>query len=253
LPRPSPFTQADIENRRRVWDVAKKWNFSAAIDLLGVRHIAKRADCNDQLILICSVHELARCAEAQETPGRKARALQLAPRWQKTRKREQKLFLRKARNVDKKPAEQALRLWQKRVWLPQSLEQEAVRKLGHIPSSRGDFALLQKQMKRVARRGRYKSWALRNTIHELQACAVTWSKKLIWDKNRRAPPKRLLKFLVQVLGAAKIKHPNPEESYSKFISLMLRPKNPTKRQTEQPPEQPPEPSELESRLAKVFL
>jgi hypothetical protein len=241
---------------------AGNWNFSAAIDTLGLRHIKDRRRCEDELILICVNNKLAMLAEAQETPGRKARAFQFAPRWQKERMQEQKSFWRKAQNIEQSLAEefaeqdvrlalgrQALRLWEKRPWLPQSLEQEAVRALGRIPQSRDDFALLRKQMMQQIRKGGYKSWALRNTIHALQACAATWNKKLIWDKNRRAPPKQLLKFLVQVLRAAKIKHPNPKENYSKFVALMLRP--PPERQIERSTVYSP--SEAERRLAKVFL
>jgi len=283
MPRPSPFTQADIEGRSRLTGLpvdaeadtlpeggitptmrlwAACWDFSAAMDTLGVRYIEDRRRCEDWLILICVTYDLIRRAEEQETPGRKARALQLAPRWQKKRMQEQKLFWRKARNADKQLAEQALRLWKQTPWLPQSLEQEAVRaleacereegrELDHIPQSRDDFAPLREQMKQMARRGSYKSGALQSTIHALQACAAQYNKKLIWDENRRAPPKRLVKFLVQVLRAANIKHPDPGQNYSKFVSLMLRPRKPTKRQVERPTEQPP--SEIERRLAKVFL
>jgi hypothetical protein len=219
------------------------------MDTLGVSQEDRRR-CEDWLILICVNHELMLLTEEQETPGRKARAFQLAPRWQKKRMQEQKLFWRKARNLDKKLGEQALRLWEQRRWLPPSLEQESVRTLGRIPRSRGDFALLRKQMMRMARRGRYKSWALRNTIHALQACATTWNKELIWDEGCHAPPK-LLQFLDEVLRAAKIQRPNREEHYSKFVALMLRPRKPTERRTEQPTEHPP--SEAERRLAKVFL
>jgi len=248
MPRPNPFTQADIEARSRLTGLPQiadpeadmpacppeggitpamrrgAWDFSAAMDTLRVRHMEDRRRCENELILICVINKQGMLAEAQETPGRKARALQLAPQ----KKRRQKPFL------------------------PQSLEQEAVRALGRIPQSRGDFALLRRKMMRMTRRGRYKSWALRNTIHALQACAATWSKnKLIWDESRRAPSKRLLKFIVQALGAANIQHPDPEENYSKFVSLMLRPRKPTERQVERPPEQPL--SEAERRLAKVFL
>jgi hypothetical protein len=281
MPRPSPLTQADIKARSALTGLpvdaeadtlpeggitpamgrwAACWDFSAAMDTLGLRQIEDRRRCEAELILICINHDLMLRAEEEETPGRKARALQLAPRWQKKRTQEQKRFWRIAQNIDKKLAEQevrlalrklALRRWEKRPWLPQSLEQEAVRALGRIPQSRDDFALLRKQMMRQARRGGYKSWALRNTIHALQACAATWSKKLIWD--RRAPPKPLVKFLVQVLRAANIKHPDPETSYSRFVALMLRPRRPAKQQTVQSTEQPPEPSEAERRLAKVYL
>jgi hypothetical protein len=309
MPRPGPHTQADIKDRSRLTGLpkdagqpeevpspievvitradgrkeirglcgitdemrrgARGWNISAAIDTLGLGHKDRRDRCENELILICINNKLARLAEEQETPGRKAAALQLAPRWRKARLQEQKLFWRKARKIDIKRLAQelgepeqavrsalyrlALRRWEKRPWLPQSLEQEAVRALGRIPQSRNDFALLRKQMMQQVRRGGYKSWALRNTIHELQACAASWNKKLVWDKNHRAPPKQLLKFLLQVLRAAGIQHPNPETSYSKFVSLMLRPRKPTARQIKQPPEQLPEPSEAERRLAKVYL
>jgi hypothetical protein len=252
---------------------AARWDFSAAMDTLGLRDIENRRRCENELILICVNHDLMLRAEEQETPGRKARALQLAPRWQKKRTQEQKLFWRIARNIDKRLAEElaqqaamdkqlseqavrlalrrlALRLWEKRPWLPRSLEHEAVRALGRIPQSRDDFALLRKQMMRQARRGGYKSWALRNTIHALQACATTRNKKLIWDEGCHAPPK-LLRFLVQVLRAAKIQHPNPETRYSKFVALMLRPKKQTERQTERPPKQ--RPSKAERRLAGALI
>jgi hypothetical protein len=266
MPHPSPFTQADIEARSRLTglpkfarpaakgdvqpedvltpteiasieaevqkeifeeltevpgitptmlNVARNWDFSAAIDTLGLRDIDGIARCKNELILICINHKLAKRAEAEETPGRKARAFQLAPQ----KKRRQRPFL------------------------PQSLQQEAVRALGRIPCSCDDYALLQKKMMRMARRGRYKSWALRNTIHALQACAAAWNEKLIWDENGRSPPKPLLKFLVQVLRAAKIKRPDPDENYSKFVALMLRPRKP--RQTEQPTERPPKKSKAE--------
>jgi hypothetical protein len=156
---------------------------------------------------------------------------------------------RKMGDANKKLAEPKL------PWLPQSLEQEAVRELGHIPSSRKDFASLQGRKMRVARRGRYKSWALRNTVHALQACAATWNKKVFWSAGR-APPNRLLKFLVEVLSAAKITHPSPEMNRSKFIALMLRPKKQSSAgpsETERQAENAPEPSEVERRLAKVFL
>src|SRR5262249_41257159 len=112
MPRPSPFTQADIEARRRLTGlpkeapsaakgdepaddirpedvltptemralkteaeqeryneitgrnritdemrhVARNWDFSAALDTLGLRHIEKRERCEDELILICVVN-----------------------------------------------------------------------------------------------------------------------------------------------------------------------------------------------------
>lgn len=262
MPRASPFTQADIEARSQLVGLPQiansktgtparpDWDFSKAMDTLNIRYLTERTRCADQLILICTLNKQARRAEAQETPGRKARAFQLAPRWQKARMRE----WRKMGDAEKELAEQAFRRWQKLPWLPQSLEQEAVRELGHIPNSLKDFALLQARKMRAARRGRYKSWTLRNTIHALQACAAAWNKNFIWSAGR-VPPKRLLKFLVEVLRAAGIKHPNPETNWSKFIALMLRPQkrysagaNGAKKT-----ENPPEPSEVERRLAKMYL
>jgi hypothetical protein len=156
-------------------------------------------------------------------------------------------------DANRKLAEQAFRRWQKLPWLPQSLEQEAVRELGHIPSSRKDFALLQGRKMRVARRGRYKSWALRNTIHALQACAAAWNKNFIWSAGR-VPPKRLREFLVEVLRAAGIKHPNPETNWSKFIALTLRPqKRPLATASITEKQVGKEPSDIEQRLAKVYL
>jgi hypothetical protein len=160
-----------------------------------------------------------------------------------------------ANDANKKLVEQAFRQWQKLPTLPQSLEQEAVRELGHIPSSRKDFALLKERQMRMARRGRYKSWVLRNTVHALQACAATWNKKLIWSAGR-APPKRLVKFIVEVLRAAGIVPPNPETNWSKFIALMLEPREESSAGASEAEKQagnPPEPSEVELRLAKVFL
>jgi hypothetical protein len=254
LPRRSPFTQADFETRRQlvglpkpatpvcttgvravsvaaapecefmgtVRHVARNWNFNAAIDILNIRQIEERARCADELSLICHHDKLIRLADAQETPGRKARAFQLAPRWERTRAREQELLLRHVRNGENKLAEQADRRLRKAPRLPQSLEQEAARELGHIPSSQSDYGRLRKQTMRPEPRGRSKSWALYSTIHSLQACAGAWNKKLIWSAGR-APPKRLLKFLVEALHAAGIKHPNPETNRSKFIALMGRP------------------------------
>ena len=193
----------------------------------------------------------------QETPGRKARAFQLAPRWQKARMQE----WRKIEGTDEKLAGQALRRWQKLPWLPQSLEQEAVRELrksleqeavrelgksleqeavrelGYIPNTRQDFARPRKRMTQLARRGKYKSWALRNTMHALQVCAAGWNDNLTWREGK-APPQRLIRFLTRVLSAAEINYPNPETNYSKFTALMLRPKKET---GEQPSEKPPDP------------
>jgi hypothetical protein len=266
LPRRSPFTQADIEARSRLsglgpsanprtgTPVHADWNFSEAMDTLNIRHFEERTRCADQLSFICTVNRLARCAEAQETRGRKARAFQLAPRWQKARMREWR-EMDTAKNANEKLTERAFRRWQKLPSLPQSLEQEAVRELGHIPSSRTDFALLKERQMRMASRGRYKSWALRNTVHALQTCAGTWNKKFIWSAGR-APPKRLVKFLVQVLRAAGIKHPNPDTNWSKFIVLVLRPRKQdsarasgSEKQTEKPPE-PAEASGAEKQAEK---
>jgi hypothetical protein len=235
--------------------VARNWNFNAAIDILNIRQIEGRARRADELSLICHHDKLVRLAEALETPGRKARAFQLAPRWQNTLTREQELLFRHVQNGERKLAKQALQRLRKAPWLPQSLQQEAARQLGHIPSSRSDYARLRKQTMRPEPRGRYKSWALRSTIHTLQACAAAWNKKLIWSAGR-APPKRLLKFLVEVLRAAGIKHPNPETNWSKFIALMLKPQKRSfagASEAEKQAENPPEPSEVERRLAKVYL
>jgi hypothetical protein len=288
LPRASPFTQADIEARSQLialrqngepttskpvrptgvpadtgvrvtteWDFmgavrhfALNCNFNTTTDTLNVRHIEECARCEDELRLIYHFHELNRVTETQETPGRKARAFQLAWRWHKARIREQNLLLRHVQNGERQFAEQALRRWQNpRLSLPQSVEQEAVRELGYIPNSRSDYALLRERTMHSEPRGRHKSWALHRTIHALQACAATWDKKLIWSDGR-APPKRLIQFLVEALRAARIKHPNPETNRSKFIALMLRPK---KQSSAGLSGTPPEPSELERRLAKVFL
>jgi hypothetical protein len=227
-----------------VQDLARNWDFDPAINTLNIRHYEKRVRCTDDLIHICHFHQLVRTAETQETPERKARAFQLAPRWQKARMRE----WRKMGNIDKKLAEQAFWRWQKLPWLPLSLEQEAVRELGHIPTSRNDFALLRKQTMRPEPRGRVKSWALRATVHALQACAASWNSKLIWNDGR-VPPERLIKFLAEALRAAGIRHPNPKTNRSKFIALMGRPK----KQCPDGGNGPPEPSELERRLAKMFL
>jgi hypothetical protein len=223
----------------------------ATIDTLNIRHLEKRTHCIEELMRIYHFHQLVRIAEAQERSGRKARAFQLAWRWHKARMREQELLLRYVQNGEKKLAEQALRRFQKMPSLPQSLEQEAARKLSHIPNSRSDYALVRKMTMRPEPRGRYKGWALRGTIRELQAYAGGWNKKLIWSAGR-APPKQLIKFLVEVLRAARIKHPNPETNRSKFIALMGKP--PRKQSgTEKQAKQPPEPSELERCLEKVFL
>jgi hypothetical protein len=224
--------------------LARNWNFSPAIDTLGVRHIQDRRRCEDELILICVVNRQVVLAEEQETPGRKARAFQLAPRVAK----KLDLLAKEGRKAPYDGKALARCRQQRGLWLPQSLEQEGVRVLGHIPRSRDDFALLREQMTRMARPGCYKSWALRITIRALQVCAAAWNKKLVWNENRRSPPKRLRKFLVKVLDAAEIDHPNPETNYSKFIALMLRPKKDT---GEQPSEKPPDASEAWRPLAEA--
>ena len=100
-------------------------------------------------------------------------------------------------------------------------------------------------------RGKYKSWALRSTIHALQACAAASNRKLAWSTGR-SPPERLIEFIIEVLRAGGINHPDPRTNRSKFIALMGRPprkQSGTKKQVKQLPE----PSELERRLEKVFL
>jgi hypothetical protein len=228
--------------------VTQNCDFSTAINTLSIRHYEKRARCRDEISLILHHDKLVRLAEAQETPGRKARAFQLAWRWHKARMREQELLSRHLRNDETELADHAFRRLQK-MSLPQSLEQEATQQLGRIPSSRSDYALLRKRTMGPEPRGKYKSWALRNTIHALQACAAAWNKKLVWSTGR-APPERLIEFISEVLRAAGINHPNPTTNRSKFIALMGRPQ---KRSSSGPSGSLAEPSELERRLAKVFL
>jgi hypothetical protein len=82
--------------------------------------------------------------------------------------------------------------------------------------------------------GRNKTYALRNTIHRLQAFVSAIDKELTWMNRREASsPKRrakatgrnvpgdLIRFVISVLDAAEIKHPSNEGSPSKFRRLMV--------------------------------
>jgi len=263
---PKPFTQREIEARRRlgfgpvplkpvhspcydlfvanfellnenrIHQVSSTWDFNEAVEILAHQRGSRvvtgkdRDDCRAQIDSICRLDTLERLAEKQETNGAKASAFQKARRWNKWRKRA---------------------LPEPSPWLPQSLEQEAglLQAAGASPDE--SFVILRDWYRSASRPGRGASLALLHTVQRLQLLASHWVRDLGW--TRRNTPTALIDFLVTVLDAAGIRHPGFVENPSKLRRLMLKPA----RRGQKPPRkgtaQPPTETELERRLSKTPL
>jgi hypothetical protein len=150
-----------------------------------------------------------------------------------------------------------IRVLHNRNWLPQSLEQEVARLQSSTGRSFEDCCReLMKKYRSRSTPGHNETNALRATIHALQAFASGIDEKFTWKDRRknsghtqrrrsttrgRNIPQELIPFLVAVLDAAGIKHPNTVTSPSKFRRLMAGPRV------------KPAPTAMVRHLPKVFL
>ena len=242
MPRRKPITDRDIRAREQfgfgsipfnaINEVARQslgdsWDFSDALDWLGIRDVDARRECQKELTEICLLHELVRFGERQETPARKAEALHKARRQYKKRERASKQ-IKEADELQAKgdiKGAQQIRHKGARIlrqpWLPLALEQEA----GRLVQSEGcswieAYVELEKRYRRRSVPGRRESHTLAQTIRRLQDLAWSVDRKLSW-RNRTIPP-RLISFLQAALMAAGIQYPSYDHNPSKFRKLMRK-------------------------------
>jgi hypothetical protein len=234
-------------------------HFDEALKILGVVKSEDRIRCDQEISVICQLHELIQFVEGQETHARKAAAYQRARRWYKHHERATQLFdkaekLEKSgKKNDAKPLyEKGHALRQSVPALPQALEQAASRRQAHGLSWDESLGELRSFHEQHSRSGLKPSDALRFTVHALQAFAA--SNGLSWTQGR-VPPE-LIDFIAAVLKAADIKNCDMEliENRSRFFALLAKPtKKPTRMDSEPISiENCPE-TDLERRLSKVVL
>jgi hypothetical protein len=258
LPRSKPLTRGQIE-RRRAFGFAPDtpthdgnqtpscpYNFNEALECLGLADVSteRKRDYERQLDTITRAHRLAVRVEHEETPATKAEAFEGAIQScerlghivdciadislsEKGIKRELERYL----------LEEA-RLWRR---LPAALAHELRRRqlLSNGHSLADCCRELRDHYRSKSKLGRNKTFALRNTIHRLQAFVSAIDKKLTWmdpdtrketGLKRRAKatgrniPGDLIRFLTAVLDVAEIEHPSYENSPSKFRRLMIGPR-----------------------------
>jgi hypothetical protein len=246
MPRRPPFNRGAIEARGKTASQQQArlcpYDFSYAFDILGVPD-EQCSRCERELALICDQYRLSRRAEEQETPAAKAEALQRAYRLYPIRQRalERIAVARKQLGLEPEPHQGEvlpsekdlhpktrerirghLRVLQDKRWLAPSLEQEVMRlQLSTGRSWQRCCLELQRQYRHQSRLGPKTSDTLRYTIHRLQTFASGIDKKLTW-RGGKIPPK-LLSFLIAVLEAAGIKHPDFDNNASKFRRLLCKP------------------------------
>jgi hypothetical protein len=184
--------------------VALGWDFDEAIALLNIKG-TQRDRCRDELIFICVHYKLEIEQQGQETPGRIEASVTKARMLARRarRTRDAQDRERACKQLDSLPT---LIRWKHATGLPMGT--------GGAP--------------------------LRNTVHRLQALADQWDKALVW--KGRSPPRKLIEFIMAALGAANIKLPSPVDNRSKFLALMVRPREESKQVVEAP-------SRLRSRRA----
>jgi hypothetical protein len=238
MPRRKPITDRDIRAREQFGfgsipfnaksevsrqSLGDSWDFSDALDWLGIRDVDARRECQKELTEICLLHELVRFGERQETPARKAEALHKARRQYKKRER----AFKQIKEADELRAKGAVKGAHKAVrilrqpWLPAALEQEA----GRLAQSEGlswieAYVELEKRYRRRSVPGRRESHTLAQTIRRLQDLASRADGTHTW-RNRTIPP-RLISFLQAALMAAGIQYPGYEHNPSKFRKLMRK-------------------------------
>jgi hypothetical protein len=226
------------------------WDFGDAFDALGVSDLRRRKLCKE-LSLICQLYWLTVKGEKQETPARKAEAFKKARRQYPKRQRALKQ-LEKARKLRAKGNVNGAERIEKKAnrtlqhpWLPAALEYEAARLQLNGTDPVQSFIELDKRYRQQSRGGNEQSFALIQTVHRLQGFASKVDEKLTW-RSRNIPPK-LISFVIAVLNAASIKHPNFEDNPSKFRLLMIK-SNPSQQHIPQGVENPV--SWLKSPLAR---
>jgi hypothetical protein len=222
-------------------------NFDEALEWLGLADVSaeRKRDYERQLNEIIRAHRLALRVEDEESPAGKAEAFHGAIRScerlghivdriadtslsEKYSKRELERYREEARLLQR---------------LPPALADELMRRqqLSNGHSLADCCRELRDHYRSESKPGRNKTYALRNTVHRLQAFASSIDKELNWMSRRQASgPKRrakatgrnvpgdLIRFVISVLDAAGIEHPSSEGSPSKFRRLMVghRPRPP---------------------------
>jgi hypothetical protein len=259
MPRREPVTSRDIEKRRAFGFgprgaismregtpahcanndqiSSRRYNFDEALEILGLADASaerKRAG-ERELDSIVRAHRLALRVEDEETPARKVEALHSAIRLYPDLERA--LHRIADTRLSEKDIKQALEQYQRKNGrrLPLSLEHEVIRLQLSSGHSFADCCQeLRDRYRLKSKPGHNKTDALRNTIHRLQAFAsairaeLTWTKREASEQRRakaagRSIPADLIGFLIAVLDAAGIKHPDYEKSPSKLRRLMVRP------------------------------
>jgi hypothetical protein len=261
MPRRDPVTRRHIEKRRELGfgpriaapsceckpvdsspsNQPSPWcyNFDEALEILGLADVSlerKRA-CERELNDIISAHRLALRVEDEETPARKAEAFHGAVRLYVDLERISHCIT--DTSLSEKARKQAVKKWreamQDRRQLLQSLEHEVARLQLSTGRPLADCCrALEDHYRSKSKLGRNKTYALRNTIHRLQAFASAVDKELTWmDRRDTSSPKRrakamgrnipvdLIRFLTAVLDAAGIKHPSYGGSPAKVRRLMI--------------------------------
>jgi hypothetical protein len=227
MSRRPPFTQAELEKRERLGlgpvlakpvaghvnfkclskngQQADKWDFSDALNVLGITNARLCVRLTQQLKDICKCYELIRLAESQETPASKAAALEIALK----RARQQIAAGKSPTMYDPQRPDHAR--------LPAMLEMEVGAEMRQGSTLETSLVAVQARYRRAIKPGRKASIASQHTIQALEAWAAQYKPELDWLdlKNQR----RLKNFVLAVLEAAKIKHPDPEENASKFNKL----------------------------------
>jgi hypothetical protein len=223
------------------------WNFDVAIEILtdqrdniitGVEMYARRngrtpnkiaklrasmhARVRGEIDALCRKYWLDYAVERQEADAAKAEAFQRAPRWHKRRQREL-ARLRKARESnDRSLARDALAKLDAIPWIPPSLEQEAARRAGGLPTVES-FKVLKERYAGASKAGSIgRSVAQSHVVQGLQELAARYAPSLA-RKRGGAPPTDLTQFICEVLDTAGIKYPDPEGSPTRFRRLLIHP------------------------------
>jgi hypothetical protein len=191
--------------------VARGWNFDEAIDLLNIREPAGRERFRHELIRICALYRLEVVAEGQETPARKAATLKKAIRVARWSPPDGEPLRPMRDSID------TLRL--NLASLPPALAMEVVREMQRGLTLDESLAALRTLYLRETRPGPKHSYASRNAVHRLEACACQWDRSLggLDLKSRR----RLKDFILATLRAARIRRPDPDNNPSKFNKLRV--------------------------------
>jgi hypothetical protein len=226
---------------------SRHYIFDEALEILGLADApaARKLECERQLSVIILGHWLALRAEDEETPARKAEAFHGAIGLYTVLER---ILQRIAdTSLSEKAIVQAVKQYYRKELqderrLPQALEHELMKlQLATDHSVVDCCRVLKDHYRDKSKLGRNKTYALRNTIHSLQAFASENNKELTWmDRREARSPKRqrraratatgrnipvdLIRFLTAILNAAGIEHPSYGDSPSKFRRLMVGPR-----------------------------